>query len=1364
LKRNIFIYAFCFGFQLVIYSQYSGIVNHYLKVLDVQSDRVKVANTTGHLNSFQGGDYVLLIQMTGAEVSEYSETQAGTLSNAKNCGKFEFLQMDEKQIVGPDTFIVFTHNVSGTYDVDQKIQLIRVLVGDTVNITGTVTAKSWDGNTGGILAIIGLDVINLNADVDVTGKGFRGGQAENDYPLYSCRPNPDTVNWPSSATGRAGYKGEGIITTSFPFTKGAGHALNGGGGGNGLFSGGGGGSNYLDGGVGGCQWNAYCIDNLLRSNGGYNLASANKFYRTDTRQIIMGGGGGAGTQNTSGSYTATAGGNGGGIIMLITETLIGNNRNIIANGQDVNVTATASGGGGGAGGTVLIDAATYSGSFTVQVKGGKGGNTANCTGAGGGGSGGVLWHSDISFPSVTIDTTRGIRGSATGVCPNQYGTNGSYGTKLKSLLLPLSGFLFNTIRDKDTICAGQVPNQLRGSNPKGGNGIYTYKWEQSTDSIVWVDASGAATLTTFQPNILYQTTFFRRVVNSVGISDTSRPVKVFVYPAISNNVITGTDTICYNKTAKTITGTVPPALTGGNGNYSYSWERSSNNTDWDAITGATASSYNPGNLTATRYYRRLVTSTLYCSSTSSSVKITVLPSITSNTFYGLLDTTICQLLSPGPLYAKTPGGGDGLYHYKWQNKVGLGNWQDIAGSDVVQYNPGNLNETTYFRRIVFSGNDNACIDTSVAKNVNVLPFISNNIITTDSLRYCAGNNPDVITGLLPAGGNNTYSYKWQIKTSGDWITLSNATGQHYDPVMVEHNPTQFRRIVSSGILGSIYVCNDTSAPVSLEVIPYINNRLDLTDQSICQYNTPLPLNPDAPTGGYGGFTYQWMAREEGLASWNNAAGISNLQDYVPGTLTKTTYFVRKVKSDICEHISDTVTVIVYPIIKDNFITGQPVQYTCYNTSSILNGSTHTGGKTGDYTYLWQQSTDQNTWNTASGNPLLSGKNFESTALTDSLFFRRIVFSSASIKECKDTSNPVLIRINPLPQGDMSLSFVDTLCSGESLFFPVDVSGGKGPWKVTIGQNELQESKENISTLHDSVSIIFPAGDYQISMLAVEDDNGCLADPTGFLNMARIKVFQMPQANAGEYETYEVCGNNYSLHAVFDIPQSKGLWSAEGGVFSDSTMPVTNVTLNHYGKSVLTWTETNWRCADSDTVGILFDEQPVVADAGPDQTLDFIYTTKLNALVPQVGKGKWTVVEGAGQIDDNTMPDATIIELSEKNLLRWTVKNGVCPEIKDSMIIIINPLKIHKGFSPNGDGINDLFIIPTTNAEKISIKIYNRAGIIVFESDDYNNGDLWDGKAKNGIDLPEGTYYYVMDVWVKGRSKPVNIKSFIEILR
>ena len=45
-----------------------------------------------------------------------------------------------------------------------------------------------------------------------------------------------------------------------------------------------------------------------------------------------------------------------------------------------------------------------------------------------------------------------------------------------------------------------------------------------------------------------------------------------------------------------------------------------------------------------------------------------------------------------------------------------------------------------------------------------------------------------------------------------------------------------------------------------------------------------------------------------------------------------------------------------------------------------------------------------------------------------------------------------------------------------------------------------------------------------------------------------------------------------------------------------------------------------------------------------------------------------------------------------------------------------------------------------------VTVYNRWGVKVFEQKGYDNNDTsksWDGKAKNGKDLPSGTYYYVI---------------------
>ena len=75
--------------------------------------------------------------------------------------------------------------------------------------------------------------------------------------------------------------------------------------------------------------------------------------------------------------------------------------------------------------------------------------------------------------------------------------------------------------------------------------------------------------------------------------------------------------------------------------------------------------------------------------------------------------------------------------------------------------------------------------------------------------------------------------------------------------------------------------------------------------------------------------------------------------------------------------------------------------------------------------------------------------------------------------------------------------------------------------------------------------------------------------------------------------------------------------------------------------------------------------------------------------------------------------------------------------------------IPEGFSPNGDGINDLFVIRGANGLTMSLEVYNRWGNLVYKNDDYHND--WNGKPNTGIaissdsnGLPDGTYYYVIN--------------------
>ncbi|MBN1158923.1 MAG: gliding motility-associated C-terminal domain-containing protein [Bacteroidales bacterium] len=1339
----------------------SGIVNHYLAVDSVLSDRARIIETAD-LSYFEPGDKILVIQMTGGELNDADDTgwenfltkNVRAHKTFNNTGKFEVLQLDEIVESEGDKYIVFTDDISNTYDQGEKIQLVRFVEGETVTVSGTVTAKDWNGATGGVVALIGMDSINLNADIDVSHQGFRGGVVPSENYTGGCRQDltgtiVDTLHFLPSELNRSGNKGEGIITVNWPYTKGSGFALNGGGAGNGLFSGGGGGSNPYIGGDGG-QQSSVCGEILIRAWGGFGCYL---LYTPTRRQIIMGGGGGSGVK--SASATASKGGDGGGIVILITSTLKGNGNSILANGEDAGP-ATGSGGGGGAGGTILIDATNYGDNISIYAQGGKGGNTEdNCTGSGGGGSGGVFWYSGISIPSIAVNLNEGQQGHVTSGCILHTGSGGSEGLQLNNLLMPLTGFLFNTIRGRDTLCAGQVPEMLTGTQPKGGDGFYSYLWEQSTDQTTWISAIGIPELTSFQPEALYQTTYFRRIVNSVDIADTSRMVEIFVYPAISNNIISGTDTICYEDHADQLTGLLP---LGGNGEFEYQWQISENLSDW-SNTGNLLyvnDPHDPGVLTSSSYYRRLVNSTEYCQDTSVYVTITVLPEITNNLFM-TGDTVICENLGPGLLNTSAPGGGDGSYTYSWQIRPQAESWQDIPSSNVLQYDPGQLSQTTSYRRIVYSGNDNACIDTSSSvKTINVLPAITNNILQTDSSRYCAGDIPMAIDGEQPGGGSQSYYYEWQQRISGTWQDITGATSEDYTPDQIVESDTEFRRIVISGIYNA---CIDTSDAMGLTVIPYIINELGLEDQVICQFTAPEPMVASPASGGLNDFTYEWIQQLQGSAEWSTASGIANMASYTTGQLENSMLFARKVYSDICTHTSDTVEITVYPVIKNNSILGASVQYTCFNTEKILSGTQPIDGKPGDYAYLWEESSNGIDWVTASESPG-NQMNYQTGSLTDIIYFRRIVFSSNSGQECIDTSDVAEIRINPLPSGDVITSG-DSLCAGETLYARFTVSGLNGPFDVEIGSGSLIQSKDNVSSSPDSIAFTLTE-DSQLTMLSIVDDSLCSADLSENTGLIEAAVFEVPVANAGADS--EVCGNEFTLAASKSITGSEGFWTSTNADFDDPEDPAATVIMSDYGTHVFTWTETNWQCTDEDQVEVVFYEQPQEAEAGPDQVLDFTYSTTLEAMPPDLGTGSWQVVSGNAVFSDPEVPDGVITNLEDSNLLRWTVINGACDAVSDSVGIVVMPLVISKGFTPNGDLKNDFFEIGAVNAEWIRVKIFNSVGVLVFESDDYMQSDLWDGRNLNRVELPEGTYFYIAEVKVPGREKEVIFKSFIEILR
>ncbi len=95
-------------------------------------------------------------------------------------------------------------------------------------------------------------------------------------------------------------------------------------------------------------------------------------------------------------------------------------------------------------------------------------------------------------------------------------------------------------------------------------------------------------------------------------------------------------------------------------------------------------------------------------------------------------------------------------------------------------------------------------------------------------------------------------------------------------------------------------------------------------------------------------------------------------------------------------------------------------------------------------------------------------------------------------------------------------------------------------------------------------------------------------------------------------------------------------------------------------------------------------------------------------------------------------------------LRVTSAEGCITEVTHGPYIVLTPdLFIPNVFTPNGDGVNDFFVVNYTGDQAFSLAVYDRWGVQQYNSNNKTKG--WDGKNAQGLDAPEGIYYYRLSV-------------------
>lgn len=452
---------------------------------------ISVGTATGAATAVAAGDLLLVIQMQRATINSsdgvnYGDNvnnPPGGLTNNLTAGNYEYVEArgavgtsggfgctaGQIPIQGRGTSAGLLNaytvaNRSGTTG-RATFQVIRVPQYVQATLSGNLTARYWDGSTGGIVAIDTIGRTNLNGfNFVASGRGFRGGGGRG---LGGQAGGSDTTFRSPVTENAHGAKGEGIAgTTRYVYNQETGALVdtgtdegysnggaargapgNAGGGGtdsnaasNDENSGGGGGANGGNGGIGGNSWASN------EANGGYG-GGAFAPGATPVNRIILGGGGGAGARNNSADQQSS-GGAGGGVIFIQTGEFRGTG-SLLANGAQGPIPDNDGGGGGGAGGTIVIrdnDSLTASNAtgITLSADGANGSNawptsgpgaatTGNRHGPGGGGGGGRILRGP-SLATGTRSVTFGAAGTTTtdlstyGAGPGTAGTDAEFST------------------------------------------------------------------------------------------------------------------------------------------------------------------------------------------------------------------------------------------------------------------------------------------------------------------------------------------------------------------------------------------------------------------------------------------------------------------------------------------------------------------------------------------------------------------------------------------------------------------------------------------------------------------------------------------------------------------------------------------------------------------------------------------------------------------------------------------------------------------------------------------------------------------------------------------------------------------------
>jgi PKD repeat protein len=611
------------------------------------------------------------------------------------------------------------------------------------------------------------------------------------------------------------------------------------------------------------------------------------------------------------------------------------------------------------------------------------------------------------------------------------------------------------------VCIGQSLGVLiTGETPQDGGGNYLYIWEIDEGN-GWEILPGESGINLdYQEPLTFNPTRFRRTVTA-RICEDADIFEVTVSPNLTDNFISNDQTqyICSNTAPDELIGSLP---NGGSGIYDYLWEQSiDQGQNWTAANGVNDEiNYAPSALSDNIWYRRTISSG-NCISISDAVSIEVygpivINTITSNT------SQLCAGNQPEIINGSTPAqAGNTDFSFQWQSSTDGINYTDIAGADEINYSPGPLNETTFFRRLVLSG---APVPTGCnLSESNIIQITAFENPTADagtdfSIPYGTSTNLNATVDL----GTPPYVFQWDGPVISPNST-STATEQ-----LIQNETFIFTVTDDNNCVGSDEVTVSITGG-ALQV------DLQSSDDQICN-GTNVTLTAVATGGNDPNYSYTWSSDQGGTFPDNNLITVS--------PVVTTTYTVSVF--DGFNTVEDNRQIVVsnYPNI------------TSQSSISVCSGYEINYDITSDVpgtTFEWTVSNPQPAC--VSGEANGSGSNIHQTLVNSCIdpvvITYTIIPTGPAPTSCPGTPFELDVTIRPQANSTFQNFSINT---GTSTIIQGDITGGTGSYLYSWAPAAMIQGPANVLNPH--TVILNNPQDYT---LTVTDGANCSYDFTITVN-------------------------------------------------------------------------------------------------------------------------------------------------------------------------------------------------------------------------------------------------------------------------